>query len=353
MGTYLILLNKLIHQNKWRFFFIIGFPFFLGFIVLPFVTDTLDESDIPIGWVTKEDSETLTTIAERIQEHPRITIIQMTEEEAYRGVKRKEMEAAFILSEKFQEQIKAGKIDELITWIRSEESFFDSFVKEKVASEVMRFALSSKAANDVMMYKGLTDKQHWQSVYQHAEKYWEPEPLFQMKFTPYSSSEADSADEKSVLPKGYAALFGFWMWYAWMIFAVLLLSLYKWKKQGILSRLRIHHGSLVPFYMRFYILTGGFVIFLFLAVSYLSSRSVEAYGYSFTGLLFPSVIILALILLLTISVTYIVKKPSVFLLICMLFSMMSLFFSFLTFVSNEPNTWRIIFPHTWLYQLMS
>ncbi|WP_281242720.1 ABC transporter permease [Salinibacillus kushneri] len=349
---YLFLLNKLIHQNKWRSLFMISFPFLLWFMVVPFVTDTLDESEIPIAWVVEEETNEMNTIAQQIENHPRIELTHLTKREAYRAVQTNEVEAAFLLHDDFLNHIQAGKMNEQITWVRSDKSFFDSFVKEKVASEIMRFALSSKAANDVTQYRGLTTREDWRKVYQHAEQYWEPEPLFQMNFVPYEEAEVLPENENSFQSKGYAALIGFWLWYAWMIFVVLLLSLYKWKSQGIIERLRLHQGSLIPFYIRFYLLTSGFALLLLLMICYLSSRPLQEFGFSYSSIIYPSVIVFAVILMITFSFTRIFKSPYLFLLVSIVYSLLSLFFSFLTFTSDNQSKWQVIFPHTWLYQLI-
>ncbi|MBB6451829.1 hypothetical protein HNQ94_000250 [Salirhabdus euzebyi] len=349
MGTYLFLLNKLLFQNKWKLAFTILFPLFLLTVVFPFATSTVEESSIPIAWVDQEKEGFAETIGFRINEDPRIQLLHVnSKEEAIVAVRTGKVEAAFILDEQFNQHIKSGDIRKQMEWIRTSRSFLDTFVKEKVAAEVMRFALNSKAANDLQQLKRNEEDFNWEVAFQHADQYWEPEPLFQMDFVPSNSGDLEQEEAIDNLTIG---LLGFWMWYTWIIFAGGLLPIYQWKEKGLLDRIRLRSGSIRAFISSFYLVQTLFysLLFFLLITLTLTSLKVEMNA---VNIYIPAFIGFISMLLLTMIVNLFIKKQSVYLMLIIIYSMLSFVFSFLAISSGFEKWWSYILPHYWFYQLM-
>ncbi|MRG86855.1 ABC transporter permease [Salinibacillus xinjiangensis] len=348
MGTYLLLLHKLIHQNKWRLVFIILLPFFLLLAIVPFVANTVEQSEVPIAWVADEETDMIQTLAKRIDEHPRILLFHLNEEEAYRAVSTQEVEAAFMLNPNFQDDITAGKIRDQIIWIRTENSVLDTFVKEKVAAEVMRFTLNSKAANDLAELTRNSSEEQWQTAFEHSDSYWEPEPLFQMEFVSSRNEAEQPLRENAIDDQLAAGLFGFWIWYAWIIFAIQLLVLDQWKQKGLFIRLQVTSGSLKGFYGRFYLLNIIFSVLILVAICMLTTLKLPI---SEGPWIVNSFWILLAACLLTILLRQVLWKRNVFLMVGIVYSLSSYLIGVLTMVSDSEHWWQQFLPHVWFYQL--
>jgi ABC-2 type transport system permease protein len=349
MATYLLLINKLIHQNKWKLVFTIFFPFFLLFVLLPLFSKTIEESQVPIALVNGEQSEFAQIVTERVSDHPRIQLLQMNKEEATSAVITGKVEAAFFLDTQFEEHIKNGEMEEQITWLRSEHSFLDAFVKEKLAAEVMRLTLNSKAANDIKDLTGQNSMEEWERSFDHSDAYWEPEPLFQMEFLPYSKSTSITTDDTE-LNRITIGLVGFSLFYIWLAFAASLLPLYTWREKGIIVRIQIVRGTLVRFFSSFFVLNILFFICLFSLIIFAIDRFDLLGNYSLVESLLSGVSIVMIIFILTIAMQLLIRNKNYFLLVVTVFSLCSFSFSILAVFSEAASWWYDLLPHVWLYQ---
>ncbi|KGX90763.1 hypothetical protein N781_06595 [Pontibacillus halophilus JSM 076056 = DSM 19796] len=202
MRTYLQL-----HWARWKrapFLSLLLFclPLFLLFGSFLGASQTTTDATVPIGWVDLDDSDFSKRVYTEVKKAERVTLVSLREEEAERAVQRGDVEAAFILKEGFATRLREGEINDVFTWLRSERSRLDVFVKEKIGEEMMRIALEEKAISVLNGYKvDATERE----VSRWYNQYFEPEPLFQMEFSqvdrPYEdrSSAVQSSLIRSIL----------------------------------------------------------------------------------------------------------------------------------------------------------
>lgn len=347
MPTFLLLLNKLIFQNKWKVFFILAFPLFLLFVFIPFISETVEESNIPVAVVNGDKTSFSKVVTEKVGNDPKISLLNMEEQEARDALTKGDVEAVFLFEATFEEEIRDGNIREQIKWLRTEHSFLDTFVKERIASETMRLTLNSKAANDIAQLTQETDEKKWEAAFDHSESYWEPEPLFAMEFVPVTNTieHQEDGEEHSSLS---LAFLGFWFLFAWFVFGAMITGVYDWEKNGQLTRIQLLQGSKIIFYSLYYLFVGIFTVLLFIAIHAISSAVME--DYAFTKL-FGLLLLLFVAFLLTILCKHLLKKKNQFLFFIAVYGMSSFTLSIFPLLTEAEAWWYYIFPHVWLYEL--
>ncbi|WP_102027904.1 ABC transporter permease [Salirhabdus sp. Marseille-P4669] len=354
MLTFLIQLNKLIHQNKWKVLFTLFFPFFLLWALYPFISNTVEQTNVPIGIVNGDKSEFAQIVTERVDKHPRLQVVPLQIEEANKAVMTGNVEATFLFDIHFEENIRAGKIKDQIKWIRTENSFFDTFAKEKLASEVMRLSLNSVAANEIQLQEQVFDDVKWEQSFEHAESYWEPEPLFMVEFIPYISTteKGDNQEQLDSTTPISLGFIGFWYFYIWIVFGLLNIQLYTWREKGILQRIQLVKGSLVPFYQSFYLSTIVFALVLFICINLATPFVLEGYDETILSQM-PGILgILCMTFMVTILFGHFVKNRNQFFVLIMVYSMCSFTFSVFAVISEANDWYYYLLPHVWLYEIL-
>ncbi|WP_085506815.1 ABC transporter permease [Thalassobacillus devorans] len=248
MGTQLRLQSIWLMQ-RWRsLLFLIFFPFVCVVGVYPFLSATLSGSQIPVGWVDKDNTQFSSLVYERLGENEHLNLKKLDLEEAKRLVQIGELEAAFLMDAGFEEQLRTGETEEKIRWLRSEDSTFDAFAKEKVASEVTRLLLNSKAAQFAAEYQG---DSVWEETFTQADSYWQPEPLFQMDFHWVSGLEK----EKETIPLVVQGVFSILLVYLMGAATYLYLPLFHDRRTGLLTRMKLTSGHVYSYYAVLFLLS--------------------------------------------------------------------------------------------------
>ncbi|MBO8157703.1 MAG: ABC transporter permease [Bacillaceae bacterium] len=349
MIPYLSLLLKLVFTNKWKLLFSVITPFIVLFLMVPVISSAFEKSVIPIAWIDEDGSDYSAIIRGRVDEYERLKIVDMTRSEAFRAIQKGELEGGFVIRNGFQKQVKQGNIAETIEWLRSEGSVFDTFAKENVASEVMRLAVNSQAANEVQRLKEEEDSQNWNHYFEHADSYWEPEPLFQMNFQTYHIEKSKSS---RVIPLSLMGITSFGFWYAWVLASIALLPVFQMRKNDILSRLSIVSGNLSRLYLVLFLGTvvlaiGLWGIWLLVLVWLFDVLNTE-----FFTMGIQSVWALMGAILLTYMSMFIFRERNGYVLFIIVFSLVSFSVSSLYLVSGGTGWWYYLMPHTWLYEIM-
>jgi ABC-2 type transport system permease protein len=348
MGTYLFLLNKLFRQHKLKILFTILFPFAILWILIPFLTKTVEESSVPIALVNSDVSEFSKIVKNRIEENPRIELMEMELADAQYALMTGKVEATFQFTDDFEENIRAGEIRDQINWYRTENSFLDTFVKERIAAEVMRLTLNSKAANEIIKLTGDESEETWQHSFDFSESYWDPEPLFAMEFIPYTGKIVEISDEDN--PAVYA-LFGFWLLFIWLIFSALIVPLYHWQEKGLIERISLVNGNSRKMYSSYYGLTIGISLIFLWLINWVTSALMMEQSIS-ASTIFRMVIVAFIIFLLTVGLQQVLRKRTHFLIINAIYAIFSFTFSVISVVSNTKEWWHYLLPHTWFYELI-
>ncbi|KGP90400.1 hypothetical protein N780_05335 [Pontibacillus chungwhensis BH030062] len=233
MLTYLSL-----HLNKWKkrpglALFILLFPLLVTILSYPFFQKAAEETAVPVAIVDEDESLYSTTVLKRVKEADRLRVISMSSSEAEKGVRKGEIEAAFIIKKGFQDTLQNGEIEETITWVRSNESTLDVFAKEAIGAELMRISLNAKAGNTLEQSSSVS----FEKGFQYADQFWEPDPLFQMDFKKRSSEAL--AQEPYTLASWQMVTIELYFLYAWVVAILFLKTLVADQRTGRLQRIMI------------------------------------------------------------------------------------------------------------------
>ncbi|MCA0970690.1 ABC transporter permease [Halobacillus litoralis] len=249
MLTYLFL-----HLNKWKkrpflYVLLFTFPLLATVILYPLLKNTADETAVPVAIVDQDDSGYSETILERIGNSERIRFTVMDESEAEEAVRKGSMEAAFVLEDGLESALNEGDVDDVITWIRADESLFDVYAKEAVGAEVMRLAMSARAGLRVEQEGG-----SFEEAFDYSEQYWEPEPLFQMSFS--ERSPENQAVEAPKLESWQVLIMQVFFLYGWVLAIFFLRAVQDDEREGRLQRIELVQQTKVNYFISHFLLFG-------------------------------------------------------------------------------------------------
>ncbi|MCP8615321.1 ABC transporter permease [Salirhabdus salicampi] len=348
MVTYLSLLIKIIFHHHRKLVIAVVFPLLLIGVIFPFVSKTVENSQIPIGWVDQQPNEFTNIIKERFGEHPRIRLLSLERHELEAAVIKGEVEGGFLFHETFEESIRAGKIRNQITWVRTPQSILDSFAKERLAAEVMRISLNSEAANFVVNHKRDNE---WDTYFAYSDQFWEPEPLFQIDIQPFENQSNMVENSQQSLTKPMLVLYGFWLWYAWVMFAILFMPLRTWRENGLVTRLKVTGGSVGGLYFIYFLLAALFVLLLFFLVTTVSTKFLFHSPYSLDDVLLIGSTLLLWTGMISFAALFLFKKRG-YIGFVSLYSLSSFVLSLLLIAGMELAWVYYMLPHTWFFQLI-
>ncbi|WLD93042.1 ABC transporter permease [Alkalihalobacillus sp. AL-G] len=189
---------------------------------------------IPIVFVVEEESDTATTLIERISDKEAIHAIKRSKEEAKRLLETNQAESAIIFKENIEEKLKNGEIEGVIELWESPSAISVGLIEEFVASEVIRLASNGKAAT--YLAENLDGDKIYEEAWAFADGQWEPEPLMTIDYKTAGESALPSPEPSSSSNKSSSLLYGILSVY------ILLISffLHSWvlenRSNGVASR---------------------------------------------------------------------------------------------------------------------
>ncbi|PAV30428.1 hypothetical protein CIL05_08120 [Virgibacillus profundi] len=219
-----ILQTRLIHWKKQIFTL-------LFWLLLPIVTTILvtnvtsaiqDDSKVPVGIVLEENTPLAKDLVTSIKQTPFIRVYETTEEDALLKIEQHELDSAFVIKAGYDEQVRKGSRNRLITSFQSDLSFAFTPVSEMIISYVQQDTGRSKAAFTVKNLSdnaGLSKQWTWEEVVAKSKEIEAKENLLHTTFT-----FADSGQEND--GKGITI----WKpWGLWAVFSILsTLLLFDW-----------------------------------------------------------------------------------------------------------------------------
>jgi len=244
-----IILTRFIHLKKhWvSFIFWLILPL-IGTITIIQMADELGEdSKIPVGMVLEESTTQALALYQSIQDNSLLAVEKLNENEALNKLEKHELDSVFIIKKGYEESIKQGNRNRLVTSYHSNLSFAYTTVKEMIVSLVQQDTGRSKAAyivNDLSEEYHQKEKWTWDEIVETSEIVQEEENLLNNSF---SYSEVNQTNEKPT-----DALLN--PWGIWAVLSVLCsLFIFDWvvKERITPTRQRFfflkisHHGYLI------------------------------------------------------------------------------------------------------------
>ena len=261
---------KSILKRKTTWVLVVIIPILFGLVIYPTIKDTVSQVSVPITVVDQTDQEITDELLNEIDEEP-FQVSRMDTLDL-RLLSTGEAEAIFVFNDNMEANILSGQTDEIITWYRTENSYVDGLFKEKLASALMSRVVRAEAASVVTQYKPEAD---WEEVYEYGLRYFEPRPIFEMKFEHISGVEDRSA---TVDESGDHLLFILLWLYISMLIGYFTQFLYEWRADGVLERLQMVQRS-GRFYLTWLIGVFGITYSIFLMATQLMEIPVVKWAY--------------------------------------------------------------------------
>lgn len=219
-----ILQTRLIHWKKqWvSLLFWLLFPIISTLLVIQLTNVIQDDSKVPVGIVLQEDTQLATALYDAIKETPLIRIHDLQEQEALTQLERHQLDSVFIIHDGYEENIRKGRRNHLITSYSSNLSFAYTPVKEMIVSFVQQDTGRSKAAytvRDLGKTYGADQSWKWENVVAKSIDIQKEEDLLRTTFSFLDESQATTEHE----------VIQFKTWGLWALFSLLsTLLLFDW-----------------------------------------------------------------------------------------------------------------------------
>src|SRR5699024_3436721 len=140
--------TRLIHwKNQWpSLVFWLILPILMTSSVLYFANTLQENTNVPIGAVLEENTPLSLQLYESIETSPLVNVYERSERDGLTEVEKHQLDSVFFIHNGFEENIRKGNRNRLITSFRSDESVGYHPVKEIVLSLAQDETSRSKAA---------------------------------------------------------------------------------------------------------------------------------------------------------------------------------------------------------------
>ncbi|HLR79107.1 MAG TPA: ABC transporter permease [Bacillota bacterium] len=228
--------TRLIHwKNQWpSLVFWMILPILMTWSVLYFANTLQENTNVPIGVVLEENTPLSMQLYESIETSPLVNVYERSEREALYELEKHQLDSVFIIHKGFEENIRKGNRNRLITSFRSDESVAYHPVKEMVISLAQEETSRSKAAHIVANLSEQMDSSiqwTWDDITKKSKEIQSGQQLLQTSFT-FSQSMKPSTNED----------LQFWSpWELWALFTILsTFLLFDWvikeRSSGVIHR---------------------------------------------------------------------------------------------------------------------
>lgn len=252
-------------------------------VIIIHTTDAVQsDTKVPVGLVLEEETGLAKDLLYSIKQSPLIRVYETNKEDALHRLMQHELDSVFILHQGYEEQIRKGKRDQLITSYQSDLSFAYSPVKEMIISYVQQETGRSKAAHIVheLTEQYNSNKQWpWKEVIDKSKAVEKEENLL---YTSFSFTNTGQTNKESELK--------LWnTWGLWSIFSVLsTLLIFDWlikeKRNSILPRFAFIRFSFKNYILKNFLLyTILFIVFDMIAAGVFYFLLNEPISFAFVG----------------------------------------------------------------------
>lgn len=185
-------------------------PLVLTIALVQWMTDVIEDGQIPIAIVDEDNSELSQAFIQELQQIDLLNIQLMEKQKALYALEKKQLDSVFIVKHNFEKQLRINKRNHLIEAYSTNRSYFYFAVKENISSLAQRKATQAKAAYEV---KKLLNKYesdiHWSfdEIVAEAQQREERYELLTVDFTFYNGSSTPTEKEDLLASWGIWAFF--------------------------------------------------------------------------------------------------------------------------------------------------
>lgn len=149
MKTVLFTRMLLVKKQALSLFIWLVMPLVLTVVLVQWLNDVVEDGQIPIAIVDEDDSDYSRAFIEELQQIDVLNIQLMTKQKALYALEKNQIDSAFIIKRKFEEQLRNNKRNQLIEAYSTNRSYFYFAVKENISSLAQQKATQAKAAYEV------------------------------------------------------------------------------------------------------------------------------------------------------------------------------------------------------------
>lgn len=157
-------------------------PALLAVLLLVLLQATVRQAAVPVAVADLDQSEYSRKIIARLEAVDVLAVVHSAPGQVRQQVLSQRVDCAIVIPAGFADAIRRGNHAEIIEVYSGPTSLAAPFVKEIVASQVMRFASNQAAAdwvvNSYARYHVQAEPDLWQRAWDYADAQWEPAPLF-------------------------------------------------------------------------------------------------------------------------------------------------------------------------------
>lgn len=176
---------------------LILFPLVLIILITCFFQTTLRGTRVPVVVVDLDQGSYSRQVVERLQSIEALRVLTLDLDQVQRQVLTNSADCAVVIPQGFQDNIGDGFHPGTIEIYSTPTSMATPFVKEVVASQVMRFVSNHAAADWVVdsfhRYQRQGPPDLWQQAWDFTDAQWEPAPLFTISVIELPSFEEGGA----------------------------------------------------------------------------------------------------------------------------------------------------------------
>lgn len=276
--TRLILLKK-----QWpSLLFWLLLPIGATVIIISITNSIQADTKVPVGIVLEEETALAMGVYDSIKQTPFIRVHETTEKDALYKLKKHELDSVFIIHDGYEEQIRQGSRNRLITSYQSDLSFAYTPVKEMIVSYAQQETGRSKAAHTVLMLSEQYNQSKqwtWEEIINKSKSIQKEENLLHTQFS-FANTDQIAADNE----------FTIWnTWGLWAVFSILsTFLLFDWlireSNANILPRFAFIRFSFKNYILKIFLLyTMLYLLFDMIAISVFHTFLNEPISLSFIG----------------------------------------------------------------------
>lgn len=216
--------TRLIHWKKqWlSLLFWLLFPIIATLIVIHFTNIIQEDSKVPVGIVMEEETPLANALYESLEMTTLIRVYNLTEKEALHQLEKHELDSVFVVQSGYEDKIRKGSRNRLITSYRSDLSFAYSPVKEMIVSYVQQDTGRAKAAytiNQISDTFNINQQWTWEEIVAKSKEIEADENLLHTTFSFADKVQSQNDNEIVVWET----------WGLWALFSLLAsLLLFDW-----------------------------------------------------------------------------------------------------------------------------
>lgn len=134
---------------------------------------------VPVFLVDEDKTESSELLMERLKDKEGLKAKTGILQEGHKDIRNDNVEVMIVIEEGFEDGLKSGRIEELITIIKSPSTYSSELIKEITSSEVLRIYSTDFTYN--LLKKDFDDVKR-EDIAERLEEYWQPDPIMTITY---------------------------------------------------------------------------------------------------------------------------------------------------------------------------